>query len=288
MNHDPHKPLRDEPVRHLLLVALYQLQYGKSAPYAVVDHAVRAVRKIHAGAAGLANAVLRQFLREREALLAEAAASDAGRYSYPQWWIDEIRADYGAEADAILRAGNQHPPMTLRVNRRRMDCAAYQALLAAQGMEARQVGEEALLLARLAPVEGLPGFREGVVSVQDAGAQRAAPKHGHTGSPVRGRLADSGLRAFSPGPQVAGADSFRRHPRDVPFWPCHERRVLRNGNRIVSGNARLLRRNVRRHRHAFREVFQLRGRPVFCEFRLRHGVPGHGGNAERPCRARCL
>ncbi|HKB58938.1 MAG TPA: 16S rRNA (cytosine(967)-C(5))-methyltransferase RsmB [Gallionellaceae bacterium] len=169
-----HRPLRDEFARHLLLVALYQLQYGKSAPYAVVDHAVRAVRKIHAGAAGLANAVLRQFLREREALLAGAAASDAGRYSYPQWWIDQIRTDYGADADAILQAGNQHPPMTLRVNRRRMDCAAYRALLAAQGMEARQVGEEALLLARPAPVEGLPGFREGVVSVQDAGAQRAA------------------------------------------------------------------------------------------------------------------
>ncbi len=169
-----HKPLRDDSLRCLLLVALYQLQYGKSAQHAVVDHAVRAARKINAGAAGLVNAVLRRFLRDRDALLAQAAASDEGRYSYSQWWIDEIRADYGNRADAILQAGNQHPPMTLRVNRRRIDCAGYLELLAAQDMSARQVGEDALLLARPVPVERLPGFAEGLVSVQDAGAQRAA------------------------------------------------------------------------------------------------------------------
>jgi 16S rRNA (cytosine967-C5)-methyltransferase len=169
-----HKPLRDDSLRCLLLVALYQLQYAKSAAHAVVDHAVRAARKINAGAAGLVNAVLRQFLRDRDALLARAAESDVGRYSYPQWWIDEIRADYGGDAEAILLAGNLHPPMTLRVNRRRTDCAAYLALLGEQGMEARQIGEEAVLLARPVPVDRLPGFGEGLVSVQDAGAQYAA------------------------------------------------------------------------------------------------------------------
>lgn len=169
-----HKPMQDAAMRALLLVALYQLQYGKSAQHAVVDHAVRAARKLNARAAGLANAILRQFLRQREALLAKAAVSDEGRYSYPQWWVDELRAHYGEGADAILLAGNQHPPMTLRVNRRRIDCAGYLAQLTAEGMEARQVGEEALLLARPVPVDRLPGFADGLVSVQDAGAQLAA------------------------------------------------------------------------------------------------------------------
>jgi 16S rRNA (cytosine967-C5)-methyltransferase len=169
-----HKPLQDDSLRCLLLVALYQLQHGKSATHAVVDHAVRAARKINAGAAGLANAVLRQFLRNRDALLAHAAETGEGRYSYPQWWIDEIRTHYGDKTEAILLAGNQHPPMTLRVNRRRIDRAGYLRLLAAQEMEAREVGEEALLLARPVPVERLPGFAQGMVSVQDAGAQYAA------------------------------------------------------------------------------------------------------------------
>ncbi|MEQ1742723.1 MAG: transcription antitermination factor NusB, partial [Candidatus Nitrotoga sp.] len=90
-----HKPVQDTQLRCLLLVALYQLLYTKSAPHAVVDHAVRAVRKCNSAAGGLANAVLRNFLRNREALLAVAASSEEGRYAYPQWWIAAVQAQYG-------------------------------------------------------------------------------------------------------------------------------------------------------------------------------------------------
>jgi len=169
-----HKPLQDDRLRCLLLVALYQLQYSKAAPYAVVDHAVRGARKISPGAAGLANAILRQFLRKRATLLATASESEEGHYSYPQWWVDEIKRQYGANASAILLAGNQRPPMTLRVNRRRMAASAYLGLLAAQEIGARLIGVEAILLDRPVPVERLPGFDDGLVSVQDAGAQHAA------------------------------------------------------------------------------------------------------------------
>jgi 16S rRNA (cytosine967-C5)-methyltransferase len=169
-----HKPLRDEALRCLLLVALYQLNYTRAPAHAVVDHAVRAARQLNAGAASLANAVLRAFLRSREALLAAADRSDEGRYSYPQWWIDAVRARYGDLAHAILLAGNQHPPMTLRVNRRRSVPEEYLALLAQQGMSASLVAPGAILLERPVPVNRLPGFADGLVSVQDAGAQCAA------------------------------------------------------------------------------------------------------------------
>jgi 16S rRNA (cytosine967-C5)-methyltransferase len=46
--------------------------------------------------------------------------------------------------------------------------------LSAQAIAARQLGAAALLLERPVPVERLPGFAAGEVSVQDAGAQRAA------------------------------------------------------------------------------------------------------------------
>ncbi|MES1981279.1 MAG: 16S rRNA (cytosine(967)-C(5))-methyltransferase RsmB [Pseudomonadota bacterium] len=169
------KPLQDEQLRCLLLVALYQLEYSKAAPYAVVDHAVRAVRKRNPAAGGLVNAVLRNFLRGRDALLAAAAATDEGRYAYPQWWIDKVRAQYGDRADGILLAGNQHPPMTLRVNHRRISPADYLALLAQRDINARLIKPEAILLTHPLPVEQLPGFADGLVSVQDAGAQYAAP-----------------------------------------------------------------------------------------------------------------
>jgi 16S rRNA (cytosine967-C5)-methyltransferase len=169
-----HKPLQDEQLRCLLVIALYQLQYGKSAPYAIVDHAVHVARRINAGAGGLVNAVLRNFLRRRDALLAAADAVEEGRYSYPQWWIDEIKAQYRERAEAVLLAGNRHPPMTLRVNLRHLTPPDYLALLAQQDIKASVIPPDAILLERPLPVERLPGFFDGLVSVQDAGAQQAA------------------------------------------------------------------------------------------------------------------
>jgi 16S rRNA (cytosine967-C5)-methyltransferase len=169
-----HKPLSDERVRFLLLVALYQLQYGKSAGHAVVDHAVRAAQAINPRVGGLVNAILRNFLRNRDELLEQADQNSEGKYSYPQWWVDELSAQYGERCTAILEAGNQRPPMTLRVNQRRGSTADYLALLARQGYFAIQIEPGALLLEKPLPVDRLPGFSAGMVSVQDAGAQYAA------------------------------------------------------------------------------------------------------------------
>jgi len=169
-----HKPLHDDRVRYLLLVALYQLQYGKSAQHAVVDHAVRAAHSLNSRASGLVNALLRNFLRNQPGLLAQALQNPEGRYSYPQWWIDELLTQYGEHGPALLEAGNRHPPMTLRVNRRRTSTAEYLALLAQHDMPAKVIEPEALQLDKPVAVDRLPGFLDGLVSVQDAGAQYAA------------------------------------------------------------------------------------------------------------------
>lgn len=169
------RPLRDDNLRCLLRVAIYQLEYTRAAPYAIVDHAVRACDDMGQGAAkGLTNAVLRNFLRRRAALAAAAEGSEVGRYSHAQWWIDKLRAQYPQHYAAILAADNLHPPLTLRVNRRRGDPAEYLDRLAAQGIAAKRVGEHAVRLAKPMPVEGIPGFAAGLSSVQDAAAQRAA------------------------------------------------------------------------------------------------------------------
>ena len=169
-----HKPLADERVSNLLLVALFQLQHSKAARHAIVDHAVRAVQTLNPRVSGLANAVLRNFLRSQAALLEQAAQNAEGKYSYPRWWIDELRAQYGERSAAVLEAGNQHPPMTLRVNRLRGSTAEYLVRLAEEDIAARQIGPSALQLERPMVVDKLPGFFDGLVSVQDAGAQYAA------------------------------------------------------------------------------------------------------------------
>lgn len=171
-----HAPLTDEEVEALLLITLYQLHWTRAAPYAVVDSAVHTCMVLSKPAAkGLVNAVLRNFLRQREALLERARATEVGRFSYPQWWIDEVRRAWPAQYAEILDAGNLHPPMALRVNRRRTEASSYLALLSQAGIEAEPSGPAGLLLAKPVPVQALPGFQEGLVSVQDLAAQCAAP-----------------------------------------------------------------------------------------------------------------
>lgn len=169
-----HKPLTDARIGLLLQVALYQLQYSKAAQHAVVDHAVRSASTLNPRVGGLVNAILRNFLRNRQDLLARASQSPEGRYSYPQWWMDEVATQYGERAAAILDAGNLHPPMTLRVNRRRGTTAEYLQQLAEHGMAAHRIEPDAVLLEKPVAVDKLPGFFEARVSVQDAGAQFAA------------------------------------------------------------------------------------------------------------------
>jgi len=160
----------------LLAVGLYQLQHTRGAPHTIVDQAVAAAKAMGLErAAGFVNAALRRFLRERDDLLARAMVEPEGRWSHPGWWIDRLRAEYPFDADSILEAGLMHPPMALRPNRRRTTRSEYHERLTAEGIDAVPVAPDALLLPRPVPVRRLPGFAEGLVSVQDAGAQWAAP-----------------------------------------------------------------------------------------------------------------
>jgi len=169
------RQVENPELQALLLVALYQLEYSEAAPYAVVDHAVECAAGIESPhVKAFVNAVLRNFQRGRAALLKKADSTDAGHYSYPAWWIERVQRDFPSEAHNILETGNMHPPMTLRVNRRRGTPQEYLHELERAGLDARMLDGGALTLLRPVPVEQLPGFGQGMVSVQDAGAQFAA------------------------------------------------------------------------------------------------------------------
>jgi 16S rRNA (cytosine967-C5)-methyltransferase len=146
-------------------------------PFTIVDQAVTAAASDAgmAHAKGMINAVLRRFLRERETLLPQARANPVALWNYPAWWIDAIKAAYPKNWQDILLAGNTPPPLTLRVNQRKTTVAAYLELLSRAGMEAVQIGPQAVRLARPVPVGQIPGFSEGMASVQDAAAQLAVP-----------------------------------------------------------------------------------------------------------------
>jgi len=178
------KPLKpkDIEVQLILLMALYELNECRTPDYAVINESVELVRKSgKKWAAGLVNAVLRSFTREKEKLVT-SISDDTVIYSHPQWLLEKIKADWPKHWRQILEANNQRPAFWLRVNQLQYSVAQYQDLLADQGIafdEAaastwQSLADQALKLSHGIDVRLLPGFSEGALSVQDAGAQLIA------------------------------------------------------------------------------------------------------------------
>jgi 16S rRNA (cytosine967-C5)-methyltransferase len=164
----------------LLCTALALGWREADAPYEVftlVDQAVEAAKRSSAARAqaNFINACLRRFLRERDALVAVTERDPVARWNHPRWWIERLKKEYPQNWEAILEANNTQAPMTLRVNARKSTPADYLSRLRSAGVDAAPVGEHGIVLARPRPVHEVPGFDEGVVSVQDAAAQLAAP-----------------------------------------------------------------------------------------------------------------
>lgn len=170
-----HRGAPDPEIRALLLCALHAIETTRYAEHVTVDQAVHACVTLRKPAAkSFVNALLRGFLRRRTALEEHLASNPVARLMHPAWWIDRVRNAYPLGWERILEAGNQHPPMGLRVNRRRSESGEYLERLQQHGMPAQRIDEFSLLLKQPVRVERLPGFTAGEVSIQDTGAQRAA------------------------------------------------------------------------------------------------------------------
>lgn len=164
----------------LLCTALALAWSDAEAPYecfTLVNQAVEAAKSsaAHRGQANFVNACLRRFLRERESLVAITDKDPLAVWNHPLWWIDRLKRERPTQWQAILTQNNHHAPMTLRVNPERSTVQDYVATLCAAGIDGVPVGAQGVVLAHAVPVQALPGFVEGMVSVQDAAAQLAAP-----------------------------------------------------------------------------------------------------------------
>jgi 16S rRNA (cytosine967-C5)-methyltransferase len=170
------KPIDDPLLRTLVIVALYQLDHTRAPPFAVVDRAVAAAAEaVRPAVKGIVNAILRRYLRERDAIERTIGGNEVARYSYPRWWIDRVRRDYPDDWSAVLDAGNERPPLALRVNARVTTRDALLARFEHAGVEARAAAASGIIVAKPRDVAQLPGFADGEFSVQDLAAQLAAP-----------------------------------------------------------------------------------------------------------------
>jgi len=182
------RPLRsrDKVLEALLSVGIFQLLSPRQPAYAAVSETVRASRELgRPRAAGLINGSLRRFQRERDTVLKRSMDPDEGRYVHPQWLIDQLRRDWPDRWEVILDAALAHPPLWIRVNAQRTSREAY-ALRLEEEMDIQAHAlpgfRDALRLEAPLTITELPGFAEGVVSVQDAASQLAvdllAPRPG--------------------------------------------------------------------------------------------------------------
>ncbi len=168
-------PPKAREVRALLVLAIAQIAVMDMPDYAVVASSVDAVRALgHPRHGGLVNAVLRRFLRERADIEAMLDRDEVTRSAHPRWLIDALRRDWPSDVDAILDANNREAALTLRVNRRRSDTANLLERLRAGGIAADAHADvaDAIVLERSSDVTQLPGYAEGLFSVQDVAAQR--------------------------------------------------------------------------------------------------------------------
>ena len=169
------KPLKSLEVKSLILIGLYQLKYMRVKPHAAVSETVQAARKI-VWAKALINAVLRGYLRKQDDLEQQADEFKTAALSHPNWLIKKIEHDWPKQVETILLENNQPPPMALRVNLTKTTRDDYLQLLIEQNLAANAADFTAtgIILDKPVPIEALPKFADGWVSVQDGAAQLAA------------------------------------------------------------------------------------------------------------------
>ncbi len=174
----PRKPPAGADALLCLALALaWDEQAASYETFTLVNQAVEAAKRMPAlGAqANFINACLRRFMRERQALVELTHHNLFALWNHPLWWIALIKKDHPQHWQAILQVNNRPGAMSLRVNIRKIGVDAYLKQLALAGMEAERCGPSGVMLAQARPVQAVPGFEQGLVSVQDAAAQLAAP-----------------------------------------------------------------------------------------------------------------
>ena len=171
------RPIRDAGIKALLVLGLVQIEILRLPDYAAVAATVDATRVLRKpNIAGFANALLRRWLREREARLQTLDADVITRTAHPAWLLDAFRADYADQSNEITAANNAEAPLWLRANARRMSRDAllkhlHDADVACEPFDALP---DAIVLRESMDITQLPGFADGWFSVQDGAAQFAA------------------------------------------------------------------------------------------------------------------
>jgi 16S rRNA (cytosine967-C5)-methyltransferase len=165
---------KDNDVRCLLLIGIYQLHHLRVPEYAVVNETVSATKVLKKEwAKGLTNAILRGFIRDQDKLVSNSLNKPQGQYAHPQWFIKRLQAAWPETWQQTLVNNNLRPPMTLRINTQKIPRQQFLENLAGADMAARagNLASTSVYLEQACPVQEIPGFDNGLFSVQDEASQ---------------------------------------------------------------------------------------------------------------------
>jgi len=166
--------IENKCLESLLHIVLFQINNARSNDFTLVNQAVDAAKRIDHKKSSFINGVLRNFLRNKNNLQKELKENESANYSYPSWWIKKTKKQYPKDWQKILNIGNQHPPLTLRTNLKKISVKEYLKILKKNKIDYSFVGDECLILKKPIDANKIPGFLDGKISVQDFGAQLAA------------------------------------------------------------------------------------------------------------------
>ena len=168
------KEIQNKLIKYLIIVAMNQLTYGNKKIYALVDEVVNLSKEVDARHSGFVNAVLRNFLRNKEELRKKANEKLESKYNFPLWWIKKIKNFYPNHWEEIIYSQNSHPPMTLRINKKKISYEKYKESLIEANIDFKELSDVAILIKTPKKVDDIIGFNDGCVTVQDLGAQLVA------------------------------------------------------------------------------------------------------------------
>lgn len=173
------KPLKekDTDIYALLLLGLYQLIYLNTPEHAALNETVQAAKELNKPwATKLINGVLRNFIRKQKEISASVSKDLTAQYSHPKWLLELIQQAWPEQWKQILLANNERPPLILRINQQQSSLQAYLQLLKNENIDAETISnaKNSVFIKNPVDVKQLPGFTDGMFSVQDAAAQLAA------------------------------------------------------------------------------------------------------------------
>ena len=164
------KDIKDQLIKYLLMNSIYQINNQSKTEFTVVNEAVKAAKKINDNFYNLVNAVLRNYLREKNKFVTPDEMNI--RYSYPQWWVSNIMKEYPNDYEAILAIGNTRATTVIRINQRQISFNDYIDLLKQENIDYELIlGGQFIQINNVKDITMLPGYDRGHFYVQDPAAQ---------------------------------------------------------------------------------------------------------------------